>query len=202
MTETTSMVTLLDKSDCPDLWTTAGRVLPYREVAIIDNDGKPSPVGWPGRIMIRGEVVSRRHLGEPERQRLPDEWFDTGDIGAMDSSGYLTVAGRRDNIIVSGGENIDLTRIETVLNAVSGIKGSVVISREDEKWGHRPVAFVELYDENISEGRIREELAVDLPRFMLPDRIVIVRSLPLTVGGKYDRTALPRLYPDIFARDR
>ena len=198
MTETTSMVTLLDKSDRPDLWATAGKILPYREVMIADDQGKPSPMGERGRIVIRGEVVSRRYIGEPDTERLPDEWFDTGDFGTMDASGYLTIAGRRDSIIVSGGENIDLTRIESVLNAISGVKGAVVMSRVDEKWGRRPVAFVEPSGEDFPEERIMEELAAQLPRFMLPDRIIIVRPLPLTASGKYDRIALQKQSPDIF----
>ncbi|MDD4050404.1 MAG: o-succinylbenzoate--CoA ligase [candidate division Zixibacteria bacterium] len=198
MTETTSMVTLLDKSDRPDLWATAGRILPYREVLIADDKGKSLPMGERGHIMIRGDVVSRRYIGERGTERLPDDWFDTGDIGIMDAPGYLTVVGRQDSIIISGGENIDLTRIETVLNAISGVKGAVVVSRKDEKWGRRPVAFVEPSGADFPEERIMGEMAAQLPRFMLPDRIIIVRPLPLTAGGKYDRIALQEQYPDVF----
>jgi o-succinylbenzoate---CoA ligase len=201
LTETASMVTLLDKSDRPDLWTTAGKMLPYREVMIALDDDQPAPMGTTGRILIRGEVVFHQYVGEPDICRRPDDWFDTGDRGVMDMSGYLTVAGRRDSLIVSGGENIDMTRIESVLMSISGVKGAVVLGRADEKWGRRPVAFVEPSGEEFPEERIMEELAAQLPRFMLPDRIIIVRALPLTAGGKYDRVALQRQYADVLGDD-
>lgn len=202
MTETASMVTLLDKTDRDDLWATSGKMLPYREVMIALDDGSPAPMGTAGRIMIRGETVFPRYIGVTDIRRQPEDWFDTGDRGVMDMAGYLTVLGRQDSIIVSGGENIDMTRIETVLMAISGIKGAVVLSRADETWGRRPVAFVEPSGEEFPEERIKEELAAQLPRFMLPDRIIIVRALPLTAAGKYDRAALQEQYADLFNDNR
>jgi o-succinylbenzoate---CoA ligase len=197
LTETASMVTLLDKGDRPDLWTTAGRILPYREIMIAGNDEAPVPPETAGRILVRGDVVAGRFLGERQTRRRPEDWFDTGDNGVMDRAGYLTVTGRRDGIIVSGGENIDLTRIEALLTGIAGIKGAVVLSRADEKWGRRPVAFVEPSGEGVSEEKIREELTAQLPRFMHPDQIIIVRPLPLTASGKYDRAALGERYAEI-----
>lgn len=197
LTETASMVTLLDKSDRLDLWTTAGRVLPYREIMIADDNGESAPPETVGKILIRGEVVAGRFLDEREVRRGPEDWFDTGDNGMMDRSGNLTVLGRRDDVIVSGGENIDLTRIEAVLSGVPGVKGVVVLSRADDKWGRRPVAFVEPSGGSSPEADIRTALTAQLPRFMHPDRIVIVRPLPLTGNGKYDRAALRQRYADI-----
>lgn len=200
-TETASMVTILDKSDCPELWATAGRVLPYREIMIASDDGEPVPAGTMGRILVRGEVVAGRLLAGLQVRCRPEDWFDTGDNGVMNMSGYLKVTGRGDSVIVSGGENIDLTRIEAILTGVSGVKGAVVLGRADEKWGHRPVAFVEPSGEDISEARIREELGAQLPRFMHPDRIIIVRPLPQTANGKYDRAALRERYAKILGAD-
>ncbi|NMC43301.1 MAG: acyl--CoA ligase [candidate division Zixibacteria bacterium] len=200
-TETASMVTILDKSDRPELWSTAGRVLPYREIMIASDDGEPVPAGTMGRILVRGEVVAGRLLAGLQVRCRPEDWFDTGDNGVMNASGYLKVMGRGDSIIVSGGENIDLTRIEAILTGVSGVKGAVVLARADKKWGHRPVAFVEPSGEDISEERIREELGAQLPRFMHPDRIIIVRPLPLTATGKYDRAALRERYAKILGVD-
>lgn len=189
LTETASMMTLLPLDARRRKLSTAGVVLPHREIRIADETG-PRPPGQPGCIHARGRVLFSRYLNRRQRYVDAEGWFDTGDIGLRDEDGYLSILGRADNVIVSGGENIDLDRIERDLAALDGISGVVVLPRPDRKWGARPVAFVAVDDDSLTDSRIRDMLATHLPRFMIPDRIVIVDRLPVTGSGKYDRQAL------------
>jgi len=195
LTETSSMVTLLPPDAPPALLSSSGKVLPYREIKIIADDGSRCEPGETGRIAVRGEVVFARYLGQeiPSRQR--DGWFLTDDLGTIDNNGYLIVVGRADTIIVSGGENIDLNQIERVILRIPGIAGVVVLSRPDARWGARPVAFVE------DEAALKAAIAKNMPKIMIPDRIKILENLPRTGSGKYDRAALRRGYPEILANN-
>jgi len=194
MTETASMVTLLSPDAPADKLTTSGRVLPYRELKIVDSDGKKVEKKISGRIVVRGEVLFSRYLNGHQRQFDSEGWFVTGDIGFMDRQGFLTVTGRSDRIIVSGGENIDLDLIEKEIEKIDGLAGVAVVARRDKKWGQRPVAAVALSDRSLTAKRILELLGKTLPSIMLPDRIIIVDKIPLTPAGKYDRQELIRLF--------
>ena len=198
MTETASMVTLLPPADGTDKLHTAGKILPYRELAIVDALGEPVQPGRPGRIMVRGEAVFSQYLDSPRSPLTPAGWFDTGDDGSLDNNGYLTVIGRADSVIISGGENIDLNEIERSIELLDRVSGVVVMGIPDVKWGTRPVAFVEASDPQVTEGMIRDALAPRLPKIMIPDKIIIVDRLPLTGSGKYDRQSLRSQYPDLW----
>ena len=103
------------------------------------------------------------------RPLTQEGWFATGDLGAMDSDGYLRVTGRRDNLIISGGENIQPEEIEAALLNVPGVAEAVVVAVADEEYGQRPVAFVRTDEDAVvtSDG-ISAELERTLPRFKIP----------------------------------
>ena len=103
--------------------------------------------------------------------------------------------------LVSGDvKAVDIQRVAPVKEEVSidGINGVVVLPRRDKKWGQRPIAFVEMAGDSIDESILMKLLADQLPRIMIPDRIITVASLPLTGSGKYDRQALRNRYRHIF----
>jgi len=197
LTETSSMMTLLGRNDLPDQLSTAGKLLPYRELSIVDETGQPLPNGQIGHIRVRGATRFNRYLNPDNSPFDADGWFPTGDKGWFDEKGYLTVIGRVDRTIVSGGENIDLDYLEQSLISIKGVKGAVVVARPDRKWGHRPVAFVEVRDEKVSEDKLKKALLSKLPAFMLPDSVTIVPALPKTANGKYDRLKVVQQYRNI-----
>ncbi len=138
--------------------TTAGRVLPYREVAVRD-----------GEIVVRGRT---RFAGYVEGDALAepfdaDGWFATGDLGHVDAQGCLHVTGRRDNRFVSGGENVQPEAIEAVLLRQQGVVRAVVVPVTDAEFGQRPVAFVEA-EGAMDPGRLGAAVEAALPRFMRP----------------------------------
>jgi len=198
LTETSSMVTLLPPGSSPEKTATAGTALAHREVKIIDDNRRALSVGEAGRIAVRGPVCFSRYLNRSNSPAASDGWFVTDDLGKLDRNGFLTVIGRADSVIVSGGENIDLNRIESELSSVPGVAGAVVMARRDERWGHRPVAFVEVSGDAHTESSIAAALAERLPKIMIPDRIIVLEQLPTTGSGKYDRQALRNTYRDLF----
>src|SRR3990172_9265027 len=139
----------------------SGKLLSHRELKIASD----------GEILVKGETLFLGYLdkGDLNLPVDPDGWFNTGDIGGLDAKGFLSVHGRKDNMIISGGENIHPEEIEAHLMRVPGIESALVVGIEDEEFGQRPAAFVK-YCENgrIPEKEIIEELEKLLPRFKIP----------------------------------
>jgi O-succinylbenzoic acid--CoA ligase len=144
MTETCSQVCTVAPGDAARDLGTAGRPLRGAEVM----------VGEDGRIRVRGPMVAAGYVGEEPRT---DPWFVTGDLGTIDGEGRLTVLGRADAVIVTGGENVDPHAVEHVLRRVAGVVDVRVFGEADPEWGQRVVAEVVLagvgLDEVIAQAR-------------------------------------------------
>ncbi len=191
MTETASAVTLLPPGN--DRSETAGTVLPGREVRIVDSDGSDCLPGETGDIMIKGPVVAGRYLDD---SRLTDSngWLPTADRGFLDGDEFLTVVGRRDRVIISGGENIDLDAVEDALRRCNNVRQAAVVAVDDDRWGKRPLAFVETSSDDVSIESLRETLQAALPKLSIPDKIILVEAIPYTGTGKIDRARLIQRY--------
>ncbi|NIR39003.1 MAG: 2-succinylbenzoate--CoA ligase, partial [Actinobacteria bacterium] len=110
---------------------TTGQPLPGAEVRVVDS-GAPV-VGAPGRIEVRGPMVSPGYVGEPERAE--SDWLTTGDLGIMGRDGRLIVLGRADRVIVTGGENVHPAEVERILESHDAIAAAAVSSEPDDEWG-------------------------------------------------------------------
>ena len=181
LTEMTSQVTTLFPGASPTLLATAGAVLPHREVRIAPD----------GEIHVRGPVLFQGYVNEDGVHRPLDQdgWFATGDLGYFDADGFLYVEGRKDNMFISGGENIAPEAIERALCAIGGVERAVVVPVPDEIFGARPVAFVA---GNSRWAHLARELEKTLPQFMVP----AFRAWPALTphrGMKEDRAALQKL---------
>lgn len=140
MTETASQVTTVAPGDEEADLGTAGRPIHGAEVRIAD-----------GRIELRGPMLSPGYLGEVRRPE--NSWFTTGDLGSIDDQGRLTVLGRADAVIVTGGENVHPAAVERVLCSHPGVVDARVFGMPDEEWGRRVVAEVVLDGITVSEVR-------------------------------------------------
>ncbi|MGD2043895.1 MAG: AMP-binding protein [Acidimicrobiia bacterium] len=140
-----------------------------------------------GRIAVKGPQVSSGYAGELDR---PDPWFVTNDLGEIDDEGALRLLGRADTVIVTGGENVNPERVESVLRAHTGVDEAVVVGVPDTEWGERVVC---VYAGSADTGELLEWVAGRLPAFMVPKRFVLVDSLPRTALGKPDRSAVGEL---------
>jgi O-succinylbenzoic acid--CoA ligase len=134
-------------------------------------------------------MVSPGYVGEADREA--NAWLITEDVGSIDEDGALRVLGRADEVIVSGGENIDPGRVEAEIASMPGITRVLVLGVPSEEWGMEAVC---LYVGDIEESRVESRLREALPGFMIPRRWLRVSELPMTPVGKPDRAAASRLF--------
>src|SRR5690606_78701 len=122
-------------------------------------------------------------------------WFHTGDWGYVDEEGYLYILDRRNDLIVSGGENIYPAEIEAALLSHPAILEAGVTGLPDDRWGQTPVAVIILRQgHSVTEQQLFEFLALRLARYKLPSRILFTDSLPRTASGKLQRHRLAELF--------
>ncbi|MES2199403.1 MAG: AMP-binding protein [Chlamydiota bacterium] len=159
LTETASQVTMSLPSDSLSPLH-LGKPLPGRELMIDET----------GEILVRGKTLfSGYDLGsKPVLPLTQAGWFSTGDLGALTKEGHLLYKGRKDNLFISGGENIHPEEIEKVLNTIPDIIASVVIPIDDLEYGKRPVAFLHTNSSLPSKEALQEALSLKLPKFCIP----------------------------------
>jgi long-chain acyl-CoA synthetase len=168
------------------------------EVTIRDEDGRELPAGEVGEVCVRGDVVMSGYWGNPEAsaRALRGGWLWTGDLGAFDADGFLTLKDRSKDLIVSGGSNIYPREVEEVLLAHPAVAEACVVGRPDREWGEAVVAFV--------VPRAAAPAAVELDRFCLehiarykrPRNYRFVERLPKNNYGKVLKTELRRMLAD------
>jgi O-succinylbenzoic acid--CoA ligase len=190
MTETASQIVTLAPEDALRKLGSAGKPLMGAELRIVDETGVEQPAGEPGEIVVRGPSVTPGYLNGPS-EALRHGWLHTGDIGHVDAEGYLYVLDRRDDLIVSGGENVYPAEVEAALQAHADVIEAGVTGADDPRWGRVPVAAIVLRpgatstaDDLIAHCRDR------LADYKTPKRIVIVEALPRTAAGKLLRREL------------
>ncbi|RDI61322.1 class I adenylate-forming enzyme family protein [Nocardia pseudobrasiliensis] len=175
---------------------TVGIPLPGQTIRIVAADGSPVPDGEPGEVLIAGPNVMRGYLNRPEEtaETLVDGWLRTGDIGRIDSAGYLVLVDRAKDMIIRGGENIYPKEIETAAYQLPQIAEAAAIGRADPVYGEQPVLFVAFASgDELDVGAIDRHLRRALSKYKLPVQITILDDLPKNAVGKIDKPALRRL---------
>ena len=192
MTETASQVATLVPHDALRKLGSAGQPLLPLEIQI-DIEGETAVAGQVGEIMVRGPMVTLGYFNRPEAtaKALQNGWLHTGDLGYLDSDGYLYVVDRRDDMIISGGENVYPAEVEEVLLAFPDVAEAGVIGIPDEQWGQVPIACVVLHPgAELDEAAIMAFCQERLARYKTPRMIHTVASLPRTAAGKLRRGVL------------
>jgi oxalate---CoA ligase len=198
MTEAASMITA-NPLDGPRKPGSAGRpaAAEVRIAELAGEGGEPCPPGTVGRVQIRGPgVITGYAAGGNAGAVGADGWLDTGDLGHLDSDGYLFLAGRSDDVINRGGEKIYPREIEDFLLAQPGVRSAAVIAARDEVLGQRPVAYVVPAGPRRPgqlEDTLRAACEAALPRPKRPTAFHLVRELPVGPTGKVTRGRLREL---------
>jgi o-succinylbenzoate---CoA ligase len=145
-----------------------------------------------GRVRIRGPVLFEGYDGRPDLTAdvLRDGWFLTQDLGVVGADGRLSLRGRVDDVVVSGGVNVPVGAVAEGLRSHPSVRAAEVVGVPDEEWGEVVVAVA---DTDLSLEQLRDRVAEDLPRTFAPRRLVRVDALPLLPNGKVDRLAVQRL---------
>jgi acyl-CoA synthetase (AMP-forming)/AMP-acid ligase II len=207
LTETSSTIALLGPDDHRTAFASSdpavrarlgsvGRPLPTVELEIRDEAGQRLPAGERGEIYVRGEQVSGEYR---ERSALDaDGWFPTRDAGWLDEEGYLFLAGRADDVIVRGGENISPGEIEDVLLSHPGIADAVAVGVPSTEWGEAVGIAITVRPDHATPGN--DELCAlikdRLRSSRVPEQIKIVDILPYNEMGKLLRREVRKLFQD------
>jgi acyl-CoA synthetase (AMP-forming)/AMP-acid ligase II len=202
-TETTSSLTVLGPDDHKIEGAPAevelklkrlnsiGKPLPDVEIRVRDEDGKFLAHGQVGEIIIRTPRIMKGYAGREDDARLPDGWRATGDLGWLDDDGYVFFAGRKDDMIIRGGENIAPAEIETVLMSHPAVDECAVIGVPSVEWGQTVKAFVVLRNgAKVSESELEDFCRARLASFKRPERIEFIDALPKNPLGKILRKDL------------
>jgi long-chain acyl-CoA synthetase len=200
MGESPMTITTLSKREVADRdhprWlarlASAGRAYGCVDVRVADADDRALPAGEPGEILCRGDVVMAGYWQNPEASAatLRGGYLHTGDIGAFDADGYLTIKDRSKDMIISGGSNIYPREVEEVLLRHARVREVSVIGRPDREWGEVVVAYV------VGDAPAAELDALCLAaiaRFKRPKDYVFVDALPKNNYGKILKTELRTL---------
>jgi acyl-CoA synthetase (AMP-forming)/AMP-acid ligase II len=205
LTETSSTIALLGPDEHREAHTSAdpvvrarlgsvGRPLPTVQIEIRDEDGKPLPAGERGEIYVRGEQVSGEYR---ERSALDSQgWFPTRDAGWIDADGYLFLAGRADDVIVRGGENISPGEIEDVLLSHPVIADAAAVAVPSVEWGEAVgIAVVAKPNQPPpTEDELRALIRNRLRSSRVPERIAILEALPYNEMGKLLRREVRKIF--------
>jgi fatty-acyl-CoA synthase len=189
---------------------TVGLRLPHQEVRLfaLGADGRPSGFAAPGAtgvIGIRGPNVFPGYLRESDNRDIwiDGGWFNTGDLGRFDDTGYLTLCGRAKDLIIRGGHNIDPLMIEEALTKLPSVAMAAAVGQPDRHAGELPVAFVVPKPgvQATAETLLQEARSVIPERAAVPVRIELLPALPLTTVGKVSKPHLRLLAIDHVLRE-
>ena len=157
------------------------------ELRVVGDDDAPLPPGAVGRVEIRGDGVIRHYENGVGTDRFDaDGWLDTGDLGAVDHDGFLTLAGREGDVINRGGEKIFPREVEDVLLAHRAVTDAVVVGRDDEVLGQVPVAYVVPAPDapDDLEQQLTARCLAALPRAHRPAAYLVLDAVPVGPTGK------------------
>jgi malonyl-CoA/methylmalonyl-CoA synthetase len=175
-----------------------GPALPGTEVRVVDDDGRACPAGQNGHVQVRGPNVFQGYWRMPEKNReefTADGWFRTGDMGSLSADGYLTIAGRSKDLIITGGYNVYPKEIELALDELPGVKESAVVGVPHPDFGEAVTAVVVPAPGNKpSEAELIASLKGKLANFKVPKRVHVVEELPRNAMGKVQKNVLRDRY--------
>ena len=151
--------------------------------------------GGVGAVQPRGPNLFREYWNKPDATQaaLADGWFDTGDLGFLDATGFLTLVGRKNDLIITSGFNVYPQVVERVINDCPGVRESAVVGVPDERKGERVVAVVVRADATLNEERLRAFWSDRLVDYQRPKIVVFVDALPRNTMGKVLRRELRNL---------
>ena len=162
-------------------------------VRVTDSQGRDLPLGEVGEVLVQGDTVMAGYWQNPEATdaAIQDGWLFTGDMGTLDTDGYLTLKDRSKDLIISGGSNIYPREVEEALLTLAGVAEVAVVGQPDAEWGENVVAFVVAQAGTaLDEATLDAHCLARIARFKRPKRYVFVSNLPKNNYGKVLKTEL------------
>jgi fatty-acyl-CoA synthase len=183
-----------------------GKPHPLAELRIVRPDGSDAEDGEVGEIIARGPTIMPGYWKMTERtaEAIQNGWLHTGDLGRFDDDGYVYIAGRAKDLIISGGENIYPIEIEKLLREHPGIRDAAVVGVPDREWSESVLAVVVREpdaDAAPTEQEVIEFVRSRLAGFKKPRYVEFVEALPVTTStGKVQKAVLRQIYAPKYAR--
>lgn len=193
----TRIITNITAAELAGRKRSVGRPIRDVEIRVLDEHGGDVSVGVVGEVYVRGPGLFSGYYKDPERtlNSHRGEWFSLGDMGRLDDDGYLYLVDRKQDMIISGGENIYPNDIEEVLLGFPGVKEAAVIGTPDRTWGELVTAIVvPVAGATVSPQALIEFCGSRLPGYMKPRRVLFADSLPRSPVGKILRRELREPY--------
>jgi long-chain acyl-CoA synthetase len=188
LTETHGVATVNAGKDLLGRKTAAGRAAPFLECRIVDEDGRPVPSGQLGEVLFYGPTITPGYWNRPDAtaETVRDGWLWTGDLGYVDSEGFLYIVDRAKDMILRGGENVYCTEIENLLAEHPEIDEAAVIGVPDAEMGERVKAIVKrTAGSTMSEDAVRKHVAARMASFKVPEFVEFTSDpLPRNPAGK------------------
>lgn len=183
----TGLVTLAGPADLRASPGTIGRAVPGNEIRLVDESGKESRAGCVGELYVRSALMVEGYhadAGATESSML-EGFFSVGDLARLDERGCYHLAGRKRDLIISGGVNVYPAEVEAVLEAHAGVAETAVVGVADEEWGERVRAFVVPRPGfALDEAALRDHCKEKLSGPKLPRDFVFLEALPRNPTGK------------------
>lgn len=196
LTEAGPCITSLHHHDA--LWKkgSIGKPNFYVDYKIVGEEGNEVDSNEQGELCLKGNIVTPGYWNNAaySLEKIKDGWFYTGDVVKMDSEGFLYMVGRKNQLFISGGENIYPLEIENVLLQNNFVKEAAVIGVADESWGEVGIAFMVENNKKLSEDKIIEKLKDHLASYKIPRQLILLDSMPKSGIGKIDRKKLKEMY--------
>lgn len=192
----------------PDhLFETCGRPVPGTMIAAVDDDRSPLPRDRDsvGELALLSPSLFAGYWDNPAATDgvLENGWYFSGDVGSIDRDGYVYIADRRTNMILSGGANIYPAELEMVIDRCPGIVECAVVAGPHPRWGQTPVAVVvREADADLTEDQVIEYARERLASYKKPTRVIFVDQIPRTTGGKTARGRLKDQLAPLLAEPR
>ena len=176
-----------------------GRVVPGVEIRICAEDGTVLPRDGEtvGEFEVRGPWIAASYYGDPSPERFHDGWLRTGDVGSLDSKGFMQISDRTKDVIKSGGEWISSVELENEVMAHPEVFEAAVVAVPDPKWSERPmVAVVRGEGSSVTADELVKYLDGRVSKWWVPERWTFIDQLPKTSVGKFDKKVIRAQYAD------
>jgi malonyl-CoA/methylmalonyl-CoA synthetase len=180
-----------------------GPALPGVTIRITDEKDRPVPAGEIGEIQVSGPNVFAGYWGMPDKtaqEFTADQFFRTGDLGAISDDGYLSIRGRKKDMIISGGLNVYPREVEQVLDGLQGVAESAVVGVPHPDFGEAVIAvIVPKANQATTEERLIASVRAKLADFKTPKRVFFAEQLPRNTMGKIRKNDLREQYNGVMS---
>jgi long-chain acyl-CoA synthetase len=195
LTETAPVLTVNSYLE-PEFTGSTGLPVPSTQIQILDEAGRPVPVGTAGEICAKGPQVMRGYWRRPEATAdafTIDGWFRTGDVGMLDATGHLRICDRKKDMVLVSGFNVYPNEVEGVIAELRGVAECAVTGVPDDKTGEAVRAYIVRNDTALAEADVLSHCRDQLAAYKVPRQVAFVEALPKSTVGKILRRELREL---------